>query len=68
MANLVLLTTESATSVSDIADSVSTALTGAGSDLMSMIATIAPIAIGVVVAVMVVKKGVGIFKSISGNK
>ena len=55
------------TTIETVKTAVSTALTSAGGDMMSIIATIVPIALGVVVAVLVVKKGIQIFKSLTGR-
>lgn len=57
----------SATTIETVKTAVTTALTSAGGDMMSIIATIVPIALGVVVAVLVVKKGIKIFRSLTGN-
>lgn len=59
---------ESTTATIDtVKTAVETALTSAGGDMMDVLATIVPIALGVVVAVLVVKKGIQIFKGLTGR-
>lgn len=58
---------QTVTTIETVKSAVETALTGAGADMMDVLATIVPIALGVVVAILVVKKGIKIFKSLTGN-
>lgn len=58
---------QTATTIETVKTAVSTALTSASGDMMSIIATIVPIALGVVIAILVVKKGIQIFKSLTGR-
>ena len=55
------------TTIADVKTSLSTGLTSAGADMMDVISTVVPIAIGVVGAILVVKLGMKIFKSLSNR-
>lgn len=54
------------TTISNIKTALSGAFTSASSDMMDVVATIVPIALGIFVAVWVVKKGKKVFSSL-GN-
>lgn len=54
------------TTIANIKTALSGAFTGASSDMMDVVATIVPIALGIFVAVWVVKKGKKVFSSL-GN-
>lgn len=54
------------TTIANIKTALSSAFTGASSDMMDVVATIVPIALGIFVAVWVVKKGKKVFSSL-GN-
>lgn len=55
------------TTIANIKTALSTAFTGASSDMMDVVATIVPIALGIFVAVWVVKKGKNVFNSLSNK-
>lgn len=55
------------TTIANIKTALSTAFTGASSDMMDVVATIVPIALGIFVAVWVVKKGKNVFSSLSNK-
>lgn len=57
-----------AATISTIKTALSTAFNGASSDMMDVVATIVPIALGIFVAVWVVKKGKNVFTSLGGNR
>lgn len=50
-----------------VTDSLTTALSGIASDLMTMIGKIAPVAIPVIGAVMVITVGIGVFKKVTSK-
>ena len=52
---------ENTTTIANIKTALSSAFTGASSDMMDVVATIVPIALGIFVAVWVVKKGKKVF-------
>lgn len=58
---------DSATTVSSITQAATTALTSLQGDALSMIASVVPVAIVIMGAVLVVRIGIKAFKSISGR-
>lgn len=56
---------DSTATISTIITSMSTAMTTGASNMMTMLSTVVPIALGVVVAGMVVKYGVKVFRQLT---
>lgn len=55
------------TTIADVKTSLSGGLTSTGSDMMDVLATVVPIAISVVGAILVVKLGMKIFRSLTNR-